>query len=604
MTDTSGSMLSVADIETLATRIGEMWDRYNIDRRVALKIGEEARQYVHALDIDSTSAKDLPHKNRTHQPKLTELSDVLQSQYFEASISMPNFFKFKGEKPEDEIKAPKIEAWIRTKLEQKKFRETVGRQLINDYVTYGNVIPSVDYVIEHDDEGKLSYRGPLVKRISPLDIVFNPRAESFQKTPKIQRTLIHIAELADLPKKFPNAGFIMGAINNIESTRQQGVVNDWVELIKERAIQIDGFGSMDDYYKQDLVEILIYRGDVYNPETGKSQRRRIVYVADRMFILRNEPLASPFGYDGTHHCGWRIRPDNLWAQGPLDNLVGMQYRIDHLENLKADIFDQIAHPVIKIKGDDVVEPEEGWAPGAVYSMGVESDVDILKPDATALNANTEIATYHHLMELFAGVLPQNKGERTPGEKTAFEVDKLDKAGSMPFIDKARNFERMLETVLKEIFELMLINYDGNDYVEIFNDISGELELRQLAQEEITARGTFVATGARHFQRRARLISEMANFMQGPMQDPKIRAHVSGEVLAKLFENIMDFGDDDLIEPFAGTKEDVHMQAIAQAEARRFAGNATDGPIGVGDASGTGQEVSPGLQSAIESQGPA
>lgn len=39
------------------------------------------------------------------------------------------------------------------------------------------------------------------------------------------------------------------------------------------------------------------------------------------------------------HAGWRYRPDNLWAMGPLDNIVGMQYRIDHLENLKADAMD-------------------------------------------------------------------------------------------------------------------------------------------------------------------------------------------------------------------------------------------------------------------------
>ena len=48
-------------------------------------------------------------------------------------------------------------------------------------------------------------------------------------------------------------------------------------------------------------------------------------------------------------AGWRPRPDNLYAMGPLDNLVGMQYRIDHLENLKSDVFDQIAYPILKIR---------------------------------------------------------------------------------------------------------------------------------------------------------------------------------------------------------------------------------------------------------------
>lgn len=605
MTEPSGAIVTLADIDLLADRIAEMWDRYNVDRRDALSVGEEARQFVHAIDINSTSAKDLPHKNRTHQPKLTEISDVLQSQYYEASLSMPKFFKFVGETPEDKEKASKIEAWVRTKLEQKKFRETVGRQLAADYVYYGNTIPEVDYVIEKDDKGKIAYRGPLAKRVSPLDIVFNPRAESFTKSPKIQRKLIHIAELVELPSKLPNAGFKIDALNKILATRSHDKVNDWVELIKERGIQFDGFGNLDDYYKQDMVELLIYRGDMFNPETNTATRRRVIYVADRMFVIRNEPIASPFGFDGLHHAGWRIRPDNLWAQGPLDNLIGMQYRIDHLENLKADVFDQIAHPILKVKGDDVTEPSEGYAPGAVYYMGAESDVERLVPDTTALNADNQIATYHRLMELFAGVMPQNKGERTPGEKTAFEVDKLDQAGSMPFLDKARNFERMLETLLKEIFELMLLNYDGTDYVEIFDDIEGEAELRQLALKEVTARGTFVAVGARHFQRRARILAEMNNFMQGPLQDPKVRAHVSGEVLARLVEQHLDFEDDELVEPFAGTKEDVHMQAIAQAEAKRLQSDkGTDGAIRVGDASGTGEEIPPGSEQAIESAQPA
>ncbi len=601
--DTGGHVLTVADIDQLATHIAEMWDKFNTDRRIALKLGEEARRYVHATDIDSTSAVELPHKNRTHQPKLTEISDVLQSQYYEAALSMPKFFRFNGETDQDKANASNIEAWIRTKLEQKKFRETVGRQLINDYVTYGNPFASTDYVIEKDQDGAITYRGPLVKRISPIDILFNPRGESFQKVPKLQRTLIHVAELAEMPSKFPNAGFDIAAIDKVKAVRHHELVNDWVELIKERGLAMDGFGSVDDYYKQDMAEILIYRGDVFNRETGESQRRRVVYIADRTFVIRNDELTSPAGFDGLHSTGWRIRPDNLWAQGPLDNLVGMQYRIDHLENLKADIFDLIAQPVLLIKGEEVEEPQEGYAPGAVYYAGVDADVSFLVPDTTALNADNQIALYHRYMEQFAGVMPQTRGIRTPGEKTAFEVDRLDQGATMPFLDKVRNFERMLETMLKEIFELMLINYDGSDYVEIFNDITGEAELRQLSEKDVNARGTFTAIGARHWQRRTRLVTEMNTFMQGPMQDPKIRMHTSGERLAKIFEQHMDFNDDQLIEPFAGVKEDVHAQAIAQAEAQQFEDEDTGGGVRVGDASGTGTEVLPGQEPAEKSNIP-
>jgi hypothetical protein len=83
------------------------------------------------------------------------------------------------------------------------------------------------------------------------------------------------------------------------------------------------------------------------------------------------PLPSWLGTAPIFHAGWRSRPDNLYAMGPLDNLVGMQYRIDHLENLKADVFDQIALPMLKIRGD--VEDFEYMPAGRVY-IGEEGDV--------------------------------------------------------------------------------------------------------------------------------------------------------------------------------------------------------------------------------------
>ena len=87
-------MLTLDDIDDIAVRITELWDKYNTERRNALTLNEEARRFTYATDVDSTTAADLPHKNRTHQPKLTQIADTLKSQYFEASLSMPDFFKF------------------------------------------------------------------------------------------------------------------------------------------------------------------------------------------------------------------------------------------------------------------------------------------------------------------------------------------------------------------------------------------------------------------------------------------------------------------------------------------------------------------------------
>lgn len=144
--NSSGSVLTLSDLDEVAVRIGEMWDQYNTERRAALSLGEEARRFVMSTDIDSTSAALLPHKNRTHQPKLTELSDTLQSRYFEAALSMAEFFRYDGADPESRAKSRLVEAWVRTKLEQKKFRKTVGRELLVDYVIYGNCFAEIDYV--------------------------------------------------------------------------------------------------------------------------------------------------------------------------------------------------------------------------------------------------------------------------------------------------------------------------------------------------------------------------------------------------------------------------------------------------------------------------
>ena len=169
------------------------------------------------------------------------------------------------------------------------------------------------------------------------------------------------------------------------------------------------------------------------------------------------------------------------------------------------------------------------------------------------------------MEDFAGAPPDSRGIRTPGEKTAFEVQKLDANATMMFVDKARNFERMLETILKEIFELMMVNFDGADYAEIFDDEDGVTVLEELSEEDVNARGEFVAVGARHWVRRNRETVELQNFQLGPMQDPKVRMHVRGLDLAKLYERKLQLEDEKLIEEFAGVKEDVQAQAVAQAE---------------------------------------
>ena len=68
----------------------------------------------------------------------------------------------------------------------------------------------------------------------------------------------------------------------------------------------------------------------------------------------------------------------------------MQYRCDHLENLKADAFDQIVHPMIKIKGSTIEDFQFG--PGVkIYIGDKEDDVEFLRPDSSVLACDNQIA---------------------------------------------------------------------------------------------------------------------------------------------------------------------------------------------------------------------
>jgi len=82
-----------------------------------------------------------------------------------------------------------------------------------------------------------------------------------------------------------------------------------------------------------------------------------------------------------------------------------------------------------------------------------------------------------------------------------------------------------------------------------------------------------------------------------MQDPKIRAHVSGIKMAEFWERKLNIEDEGIIEENAGVKEDVRIQAIAQEEAQALQQESGSDPIGVGDQSGTG------TQTFTEGEGP-
>ena len=452
------------DSHALATDIASSWQEWHSLRNSWIEEKKELRNYVYATDTRTTSVSKLPWSNSTTTPKLCQIYDNLKANYTAALFPQRRWMRWEGDdvSSAQPNKVKVVQGYMENKVRQSKFEHTADT-LIDDFILSGNCFATVEYAREYNEmpDGEMvkKYVGPRMLRISPYDIVFNPAAATFENTPKIIRAIVTLGELARDVENGDDAA--RQVFDRIMHNRQE--VSGTTSTEKDDGYIADGFSSLQHYYGSSYVEVLTFYGDIYDTDAGVLRQNRKITVVDRAYVLKDEPIASWLGNAPIFHAGWRNRPDNLYAMGPLDNLVGMQYRIDHLENLKADVFDQIALPMLKIRGD--VEDFE-YSPGGRIIMGEEGDVASLVPDATALNADFQIQTIENKMEEMAGAPRQAMGIRTPGEKTAFEVQSLENAAGRIFQHKAAKIEaEFFEPVLNAMLESGRRNLDEADVIK-------------------------------------------------------------------------------------------------------------------------------------------
>jgi hypothetical protein len=535
MAGTTIDIEGVINPHTLAVDISSRWTSWNNARSEKVKEWKELRNYVYATDTRTTSNNKLPWSNSTTTPKLTQIADNLHANYFAALFPQKRWFRFEATDSEGDVKIKRdiIQAYMQNKLRQSDFVNTTSK-LINDYIQYGNCFATVDYqrkITEFEDgERVVNYVGPKLVRISPYDICFNPIAAEFADTPKIIRSILTLGEVQRMVETSPDKDYMEGVFNKMLGNRGAAKGNE-IDVNKSEGFVADGFSNLTDYYESDYVEILTFYGDIYDTDTGKFMNNRVITIVDRSYVLANEENPSFLGRDPIFHVGWRDRPDNLYSMGPLDNLVGMQYRIDHLENLKADVFDQIAYPVLKIRGD--VEDFD-FEPNARIYLGDEGDVGYLVPDATALNADFQIQNLEAKMEMMAGAPREAMGIRSAGEKTAFEVNQLMTAAGRIFQHKTAHFERVfLEPILNAMLEVARRNMDYEDTAKVLNEDTGLYFFTQITRDDLRSNGKIVPMGARHFAERAQRVQNLTTMFQIKASDPSVASHLSGKEFARL-----------------------------------------------------------------------
>ena len=567
--------------DSLANKIADLWMRWDTARSVWKTDQQELRNYIFATDTRKTSNSKLPWKNPTVTPKLTQIRDNLHANYMAALFPSENWFFFEATNKDKDLAAKRqaIVNYLKQKLKASNFQLLVS-QLVYDYIDFGNVIVTYDYVrdVISDKEGNVvnRYIGPKAYRINPNDIVFNPLAEDFSKTPVVRRMLKSIGDLmTDLETK-PNLNYSKAVVDKAISFRQN--YRDDPEFKKEVNMAIDGFGSADEYLESDMVELLEFWGDIYDPDTKTLLRNQLITIIDRKWVLRKQPNPLWTGNKPMHHCGWRLRTDNLWAQGPLDQLVGMQYRIDHLENLKADVFDLIAYPVMVIYGNTVEEFE--YEPGATIFVGDEGKVDFLRPDATALQADMQIAELMGRMEELAGAPKQAMGIRTPGEKTKYEVQTLENAAGRIFQSKVSWFERnILEPLLNGMLAEAIRNFEGVERIRAIDEQYNTESFVEISKVDLMAEGKIYPVGARHFADQARFVQELTQTIAAVQNIPGVAAHMSGKAIAKALEENLGWQNYKIVQDNASVFEAAETQRLMNQASEDVQTEAAVDPMG-------------------------
>ena len=569
----AGRTLDIKDLlspDDLGIKIADQWVQWKNLRAPREAEWAEVRQYVYATDTSKTSNAKLPWKNKTTIPKLCQIRDNLYANYIAAMFPKRRWLTWEGDTSDDQQKekADAIETYMNWVVERSGFKHVISQALL-DYIDYGDCHVTPDWQDDRQTtksgDTKIGYVGPVARRINPLDLCLNPIAPNVAVAPKIVRSFLSIGEVKEIIDRETtdaNLAEYEALFKYLLDIRQSAAnVGADVQII-DGFFQVDGFTSFRSYLMSDYVEILTFYGDIYDAEKGEFKRNQIAMVADRHKLISIKDNPSFFGTAPIYSSSWRKRQDNLYGMGPLDNLVGMQYRIDHLENLKADCFDIIAFPPLKVKG--YVE-DFRWGPMERIYVGDDGDVNMLVPDVQVLQADNQIALLENKMEEMAGAPRSAMGIRTPGEKTAFEVQALDMGSSRMFQNKIAYFEKwFLEPLLNNMLEMARRNLDQPAIVALAADDLGILEFLTVTREDITAKGRLVPMGARHFAVQNQLVQNLTQLSNtGIYQDPMVQAHMSSKAIAKLVIDALSLSKYNIYAENVRVTEQLETQQLAQ-----------------------------------------
>lgn len=563
--------------DDLATRISTMWTGFkrssaSVKRREEIS---EVRKFLNATSTRDTSNNIGAHSHSTHRPKLAQIADTLEAHYTKALLPNEDWLQFSpaDDEASSQVVRNRMETYIRNRHRLYGHRSVVTKML-RDWIEdmcFCEVV-WVSEVASNEIQGMptLSYVGPQVRRIDQRNIAFDPKARSFHDSWKIVQSVKTYGDIAlDIQNETLDPEY-REVLNKAMKFRHyaRGYAEHFGEEWDNE--EFEGWGTNDHYYRnQESAEILTFYGTIYDSVTQEMHLNQEIVVIDRKYVLYQKPITTWDGKPYIYASSWRDNPRSLIGMSPLENLTGMQYSINHLQNSKADILDEITRPDRHIQGIDDVRYEEDGSK-TYYSHEPGGAVNNISPDTNILNADFHIETLERKMEEYAGVPRSAAGIKVPGEQTKFEVQTLHDAGTLLFQSKIEKFENeILEKTVNAELELARRKLDQNLRIlvsqeegDMFEDISPDL---------MKNKGSLVARGARHYAQQARMVQELSQFLQNTASRPDIQVHFPAKKVAQAYNRLLgSFGDrDGLYEEFGALAEQVEAAQYQQAAAREI-----------------------------------
>ena len=569
--------VAIADEHYLATRINSLWENFRYSSGYIQRADDvsEVKRFLNATSTYDTSNVYNDQSHTTHRPKIAQIADTLEAHYVSSLLPTDDWMTFTPDEEDsaDIVDRKKIESYIRNRHRLYDHRSIITK-VLRDWIEDIAIVEVVWTAETANNEVKgmpiKGYVGPKIRRLDFERMAFDPRARSFDDSWKIIQSVKTYGDIAQeiedetYPESYREV--LKDAMLFRQYYREHPDVfgEDWADA------EYSGWGTNDFYFRiSESVEILTFYGTLYDVNKEELIVNQKIVIIDRKWLLLQEPVNTWNGKPHIFMSSWRDRPKNLIGMSPLENLTGMQFAINHLQNTRADALDTLLHPDrVQTMIDDERREEDGSL--TYFSNEPGGNVRNIAPDANIAHTEADIEALERKMEEYAGVPRSAAGIKVPGEQTKFEVQTLRDAGTLLFQSKIKKFEKdILEKCLNAELELARSNLDEN--LRILVDRPEGQVFDTIGPDLMEKKGTLVARGASHFIQQSRIVQELTQFLQNLQAVPGLANHFPADRIAQAYNRLLgSFGSNDgLYEKFGAIAEAVEAAQVQQGAAREI-----------------------------------